>query len=119
LSELLPSFDVLVVPSVVPEAFGMVAAEAAASGVLPVVPRHSGIGEVGATLERELGIEGLLTYDPATPIEGIASALERVLGLDGARRQDLGRAAAEVARRLWSWERVAARLLAFATGAPG
>ena len=118
LSKLLPTFDVLVVPSVVPEAFGMVAAEAAASGVLPVVPRHSGIGEVGAVLEEELGIDGLLTYDPAEPIEGIASALERVLGLDPARRQALGRSAADVARRLWSWERVADRLLALAIGSP-
>src|SRR5262249_22643288 len=36
LVELLPACDALVVPSTFPEAFGMVAAEAAACGVLPV-----------------------------------------------------------------------------------
>jgi len=116
LSLVLPTFDVLVVPSVVPEAFGMVAAEAAACAVLPIVPRHSGIGEVGATLETELGVPGLLTYDPADPIHGISRALERVLGLDPKRRQTLSAMASETARRLWSWERVAHRLLGFATG---
>ena len=39
---LLPLCDVAVVPSIFPEAFGMVAAEAAAAGVLPVVSAHSG-----------------------------------------------------------------------------
>ena len=33
-------------PSTFPEAFGMVAAEAAACGALPVVARHSGLAEV-------------------------------------------------------------------------
>ena len=36
--------------STFPEAFGMVAAEAAACGALPVVANHSGLGEVAATL---------------------------------------------------------------------
>jgi glycosyltransferase involved in cell wall biosynthesis len=111
LAEVLPAFDALVVPSIVPEAFGMVAAEAAACGVLPLVPRHSGIGEVGATLESELDVPGLLTYDPAEPIEGIAAALDRLLGLDPAERASLERAAAAVARARWSWTTVAQRLL--------
>ncbi|HYZ47149.1 MAG TPA: glycosyltransferase, partial [Actinomycetota bacterium] len=112
LATVLPTFDVLVVPSVVPEAFGMVAAEAAACGVLPIVPRHSGIGEVGATLEAEMGEPGLLTFDPRTPIEGIALAIDRVLSLPVGRRAELGSVAVEVARRRWSWRVVAERLLA-------
>ncbi len=114
LAKVLPGFSVLVIPSVVPEAFGMVAAEAAASGVLPVVPRHSGIGEVGGVLEDALGDPGLLTYDPATPIEGIAAALERVLGIDGETRGWMEATAVATARRLWSWEHVADQLLAHA-----
>ncbi len=47
------SCDVAVVPSIFPEAFGMVAAEAAAAGVPPVVADHSGLAEVAAGLERE------------------------------------------------------------------
>ena len=114
LSELLPSFDALVAPSVVPEAFGMVAAEAAACGVLPVVPQHSGIGEIGATLEDELDLEGTLTFDPRHPVAGIARSLDCVLDLDVSRRAALEQRAAEVARRLWSWEHVADRLLELA-----
>jgi glycosyltransferase involved in cell wall biosynthesis len=116
LSKVLPGFSALVVPSVVPEAFGMVAAEAAASGVLPIVPRHSGIGEVGRVLEEELGMEGLLTYDPDAPIEGIAGAIERVLGADRETRRRWEVIAVTTARRLWSWEHVAKQLLAHATG---
>ena len=42
LVHLLPLCDVAVVPSIFPEAFGMVAAEAAAAGVPPVVARPLG-----------------------------------------------------------------------------
>ncbi len=114
LSQVLPDFDVLVVPSIVPEAFGMVAAEAAACGVLPIVPAHSGIGEAGATLESELGRPGLLSFDPSEPVEGIARALERVLGLPQEERRTLAEGAVAVARELWSWERVAGELLRLA-----
>ena len=50
---LLPLADVTVVPSIFPEAFGMVAAEAAAAGSPPLVARHSGLAEVAAGLEAE------------------------------------------------------------------
>ena len=111
LSKTLPGWDVLVVPSVVPEAFGMVAAEAAASGVMPVVPAHSGIGEAGAAVERALGRPGFLTYDPVVPVEGIAEALDRVLAVPRAERREMGRIAADLAHATWSWERVGERLL--------
>ena len=42
-----------VVPSIFPEAFGMVAAESAAAGTPPLVARHSGLAEVAAGLEAE------------------------------------------------------------------
>jgi glycosyltransferase involved in cell wall biosynthesis len=114
LARVLPGFDVLVVPSVVPEAFGMVAAEAAACGVLPIVPAHSGIGEVGAALEAELDRPGFLTYDPRRPIHGIAAALDEVLALPEETRRSLGLRAAALARRRWSWDHVADQLLTHA-----
>lgn len=114
LSQVLPTFELLVVPSVVPEAFGMVAAEAAACAVLPIVPAHSGIGEVGATLETELGRPGLLTFDPNDPVRGIATAIDRLLALDPTERHALGMEAARVARELWSWDYVADKLLKLA-----
>lgn len=111
LSRLLPTFDVLVVPSVLPEAFGMVAAEAAACGVLPVVPNHSGIGEAGAAIEEALGAPGMLTYDASDPVRGIAAAIERVLSIPFSERQEMGRVAADLARSRWSWPEVADQML--------
>lgn len=114
LSELLPSFDAFVVPSVVPEAFGMVAAEAAASGVLPIVPSHSGIAEAGAAVEEAIDRPGWLTFDSGDPVRGIAAAIDRVLGTELQERQSLERRATRFARSRWSWDHVAGELLALA-----
>ena len=53
LTHLLALADACVVPSIFPEAFGMVAAEAAATGCPPLVARHSGLAEVAAGLAEE------------------------------------------------------------------
>ena len=111
LSEVLPSFDVLVVPSVVPEAFGMVAAEAAACGVLPLVPGHSGIAEAGAALEEHLGVPGLLTFDHSSPVHQIAAGIDRILAIDAATRVSMGADASALAHDRWSWGHVAESLL--------
>jgi glycosyltransferase involved in cell wall biosynthesis len=116
LSRFLPTVDVLVVPSVVPEAFGMVAAEAAASGVLPVVPNHSGIAEAGRAIEEAIESPGLLTYDARDPIRGIAAAIDRVLDVPFEERKLMALKAVELARERWAWGRVADRLLAVASG---
>ena len=47
LIHLLPAMDVLIAPSVFPEAFGMVAIEAASCGVYPVVTYQSAFKEIG------------------------------------------------------------------------
>ena len=117
LAEVLPRVDVLVVPSVVPEAFGMVAAEAAACGTLPVVPDHSGIAEAGRAIEEAIGAPGLLTYPATDPIAGIAAAIDRVLDLPPEERRRMEEAAVELARDRWAWERVADRLLTVAVDA--
>ena len=116
LSQVLPSFDLLAVPSIVPEAFGMVAAEAAASAVLPVVPGHSGIGEVGRAIEHHLGRPGLLVYDHTDAIASLAARIQAVLGLPSAERRELGLAASALAGQRWSWDHVADRLLEEASG---
>lgn len=46
LRELIPCADIVVAPSIYPEAFGMVAVEALASGVIPMQTYHSGFAEV-------------------------------------------------------------------------
>ena len=53
LAHLIPLTDVTVVPSIFPEAFGMVAAEAAAAGSLPLVANHSGLAEIAAGVAAE------------------------------------------------------------------
>lgn len=114
LSRVLPSFDVLVVPSVVPEAFGMVAAEAAACGVLPLVPDHSGISEAGEAVEERLGRPRLLRFDHTDPIGGIAAGIDRLLSIPPDERKRMGLLAAELAAERWSWARVGEALLATA-----
>ena len=73
LRHLLPLCDVAVVPSIFPEAFGMVAAEAASAGVLPVVSAHSGLAEVAAGIGEEVGPDAvpLLSF-PACDSAGVS-----------------------------------------------
>jgi len=112
LRHLLPLCDVAVVPSIFPEAFGMVAAEAAAAGVLPVVSAHSGLAEVAAGIAEEVGPQAahLLTF-PAGDADALRERLAAILALPPSRRRELGLAARRAAQRRWSWRAVAARLL--------
>jgi glycosyltransferase involved in cell wall biosynthesis len=108
LRHLLPLCDVAVVPSIFPEAFGMVAAEAAAAGVLPVVSAHSGLAEVAAGIAEETGIE--LTFATGDA-DALRALLEEVLALQSDRRAELGRAARRAVEERWSWTVVAEQLL--------
>ena len=58
------SADALVFPSTFPEAFGMVAAEAASTGALPVSAAHSGAAEVSHALAADLpdGAKSLVSF---------------------------------------------------------
>jgi glycosyltransferase involved in cell wall biosynthesis len=113
LRHLLPLCDVAVVPSIFPEAFGMVAAEAAAAGVLPVVSAHSGLAEVAAGIGEEVGSEAaeLLSFPSGDP-DALRNRLTAVLALPAERRRELGLAARRAVERRWSWKVVAERLLA-------
>jgi len=112
LRHLLPLCDVAVVPSIFPEAFGMVAAEAAAAGVLPVVSAHSGLVEVAAGIGAEVGPEAAaLLSCPAGDAVALRERLAAILALPAERRQELGLAARRAVEQRWSWQVVAARLL--------
>ncbi len=112
LRHLLPLCDVAAVPSIFPEAFGMVAAEAAAAGVLPVVSAHSGLAEVAAGIGEEVGPDAtaLLTF-PAGDAATLRERLAAILALPPGRRRELGRAARRAVERRWSWKVVAAQLV--------
>jgi glycosyltransferase involved in cell wall biosynthesis len=112
LVHLLALADVTVVPSVFPEAFGMVAAEAAAAGSPPLVARHSGLAEVAEGLEAEYPTEYRHLASFATgDAKDLALKLQELLSLPQETRADLGRAARRVVVERWSWGKVAARLL--------
>jgi glycosyltransferase involved in cell wall biosynthesis len=112
LVDLLPLCDVSVVPSIFPEAFGMVAAEAAAAGVVPVVADHSGLGEVGAGIAAELPPDrARLVTCPAGDADALRERLRTLLELPAAERRQLGLAARNAVETRWSWRRVAERLL--------
>jgi glycosyltransferase involved in cell wall biosynthesis len=112
LRHLLPLCDVAVVPSIFPEAFGMVAAEAAAAGLLPVVSAHSGLAEVAAGIGEEVGPEAtpLLSF-PAGDVAALRERLAAILALPAERRRELGLGARRAVERRWSWPVVAARLV--------
>jgi glycosyltransferase involved in cell wall biosynthesis len=112
LAALIPLTDVTVVPSIFPEAFGMVAAEAAAAGSLPLVANHSGLAEIAAGVSAEYP-EGLgeLTHFETGNAGDLAEKLRRLLALDPQTRAELAGAAREAVVERWSWAGVANRLL--------
>ncbi len=112
LVHLLPLADVTVVPSIFPEAFGMVAAEAAAAGSPPLVARHSGLAEIAEGLEAEYPEERRHLASFSTgDVADLAAKVDELLALTPAARAELGAAARRAAVRHWSWTSVAARLL--------
>ncbi len=118
-AELLPGAEALAMPSTFPEAFGMVAAEAAACGVLPVSAGHSGMLEVSRQLAGALPAEvGRLTSFQVKEgaIEAIAERLSAWLGMPEAERATARGALVDTARRLWSWEGVARGAIAASRG---
>jgi glycosyltransferase involved in cell wall biosynthesis len=117
LPDLLPACEAQVMPSTFPEAFGMVAAEAAACGVLPLSAGHSGMAEVTATLAPALPEElrPLLSFDVGPrAVEEIAEKLVKWLTLDPAERGRATSALAAEAARRYSWESVAEGVIAAA-----
>ncbi len=112
LVHLLALADACVVPSIFPEAFGMVAAEAAAAGCPPLVARHSGLAEVAEGLEAEYRAD---LRDLASFVAGDAydlrQKLARLLALEGGDRETIRAAARRAAVERWSWSSVADRLL--------
>jgi glycosyltransferase involved in cell wall biosynthesis len=121
-AELLPDAEALVMPSTFPEAFGMVAAEAAACGALPVSAGHSGMREVSRELAAALPPRvGDLTSFPveAGAVEAIAERLGAWLGLAEGDRATAREALVATSSRLWSWEGVARGMLAASAGQLG
>jgi len=119
LPQVLPAFTAQVVPSTFPEAFGMVAAEAACSGALPLSADHSGLAEVTAALAPALPEElrSLLSFERGTDaVEQIAERLVRWLELPTQVRMAAATALSSTARERFGWESVAEGVIAAAEG---
>jgi len=112
LVHLLALADACVVPSIFPEAFGMVAAEAAAAGCPPIVARHSGLAEVAEGLEAVYPPESRhLAYFRTGDVDDLRRKLGELLALSPLEREALSESARRAAVRRWSWTSVAERLL--------
>jgi glycosyltransferase involved in cell wall biosynthesis len=112
LVHLLALADVSAVPSIFPEAFGMVAAEAAATGCPPLVARHSGLAEVAAGLEEEYPdrLDHLSSFESGN-VADLRAKLVEILSLGATDRDELRAAARRAVVSRWSWASVAERLV--------
>lgn len=119
LPDLLPACEAQVVPSTWPEAFGMVAAEAASCGALPISAAHSGLAEVSRILAEALPDElrPLLSFELGDDaVDQIADRLVRWLELAPDERAAASQALSNLARERFSWEGVAAGVIDAAQG---
>ncbi|MGA9875218.1 MAG: glycosyltransferase family 4 protein [Solirubrobacteraceae bacterium] len=121
LADVLPACEALVVPSTFPEAFGMVAVEAAACGVLPISAGHSGLAEVSEVIAGEIPAQASEWLSFAVDDDAVRAIAERVvawLEADPALKRRTRASLVSVARERWSWEGVARGVIAAALGEP-
>jgi glycosyltransferase involved in cell wall biosynthesis len=119
LAELLPACEAMVVPSTFPEAFGMVAAEAAACGVLPVSAAHSGLAEVSDALAAAVPeqLAGLLSFQvDDDAVRALAACVTGWLSAEPELRELARAGLVETVRERWSWDGVARGVIAAARG---
>jgi glycosyltransferase involved in cell wall biosynthesis len=119
LADLLPAAEAMAVPSTFPEAFGMVAAEAAACGALPVVANHSGLAEVAQTLGAAVPgtARPWLTFDVGPgAVRELADHLSAWLTAPADLRAATRRAIVATAHDTYSWDGVARGVIAAALG---
>jgi glycosyltransferase involved in cell wall biosynthesis len=119
LTDVLPAAEAMAVTSTFPEAFGMVAAEAAACGALPVVADHSGLGEVAQTLREAVPepARGWLSFELGDDsVTQLAAALTGWLAAPDDLRAATREAIVEATRARYSWEGVARTVIAAAKG---
>jgi len=120
LKEVLPLAGLVVVPSKWPEAFGMVAVEAMAAGVLPLCNDHAGLRDVLDVITEEMPeLEKIIRIKREVFVEELPLKIEKALSYlypQGFANQDFRR---QVGKRLraisvknFSWNEIALKLLA-------
>jgi glycosyltransferase involved in cell wall biosynthesis len=119
----LRSANVVVVPSLVREAFPLVTLEALATGVVPVAADHAGLSAVLDQITPALGEVGELLrvpMDPATFVEDLAGRVTGVLEwiATPASAAEVRQRCRALATERYSWDRVAAGLEEAYAGVP-
>jgi glycosyltransferase involved in cell wall biosynthesis len=116
LCRLWPLAAASVVPSVFPEAFGMVAAEAASCGCPPLVARHSGLAEIAEGVAASLPARLRMVSFDSGDVNGLRHRLQQILALSSADTAELRAGCRQSVEKLWSWDSVAERIVRL--GAP-
>ena len=119
LGALLPMASISVVPSKLAEAFGMVAVEAMAAGVLPLCNYHAGLRDVVDEVARTLpDVSELMRLDRESFAAQLPAAVEAALGAlypeafdRHEKRRELGRQLREISVDSYSWQGIARQLL--------
>jgi glycosyltransferase involved in cell wall biosynthesis len=113
LAHLWPLAAVSVTPSVFPEAFGMVAAEAAATGSPPLVADQTGLAEVARRLEERYppALRELASFVSGDEAD-LKHKIQALLDLPATEQLELKAAARAAAVECWSLDAVASGLSA-------
>jgi glycosyltransferase involved in cell wall biosynthesis len=115
LAPLLAASEAQVVPSTFPEAFGMVAIEAAACGALPVVADHSGLGEVRAMLASAVPVAARAWLGFVPEPRGVRDLADRLIAWLQAPeelREETREGLVRVVGERFSWDGVARGVIA-------
>ncbi len=117
LAHLWPLAESSVVPSVMAEAFGMVAAEAAACGCVPVLGNHSGLADAAAVIEQD-GVEPIRfdALDVDHAIDDLTNVLLARLALGPVGRSRQGATARRNVAAAWGWDELAEQVAALMAG---
>lgn len=116
LARILPAADAAVVPSIFPETFGLVAAECAASGVVPFVADHSGLTEAGGIVGRGLPFDLRVSLKDSFQ-DNLADVLVDYLERPKEERDAHRKQVRENAIQYLSWEALAEELVTLARDA--
>jgi len=111
---LLPHARALLVPSLAPEAFGMVATEAMAAGVVPIATYHSGLEAALEPVRKVWGREAdaLLLGTHEKIVARIAAACRTVLDMPDSELKLKGEETRENVKEHLSWDAVSRRMVA-------
>jgi len=119
LGRLLQLASLTIVPSKWPEAFGMVAVEAMAAGVLPLCNDHAGLRDViEAVGAASPEMADLMRLDRKTFVEQLPDKIQTALSYlypngfaDRCRRQQVAEQLHRISAEKFSWDGIARRLL--------